>query len=133
MWTQFWDMHSGGGLKEPPYHCIYIEAPSQDEAEVIFYNRFGHNPDRITCTCCGNDYSVSSEKSLKELTAFHRGCRYDDKKDKYIEEGEEGHYKVYMTLAEYKKQPDVLFISAKNIKPEEREGTVPQQGYVWME
>ena len=45
MWTHFWDMHSGGGQKEKFGHC-YIEAP-ENEAKVIFYNRFGHNPERV--------------------------------------------------------------------------------------
>lgn len=37
MWTEFWDMHSGGGQKEK-WAKIYIEAP-EEEARVIFYNR----------------------------------------------------------------------------------------------
>ena len=45
-WTNFHDMYSGGGLKEKPYTYIYIEAP-EVEARTIFYNRFGHNPDRV--------------------------------------------------------------------------------------
>ncbi|KKN26710.1 hypothetical protein LCGC14_0871900 [marine sediment metagenome] len=44
MWIQFWDMHSGGELKEK-WHYIYIEADSEQQAKVIFYNRFGHNPE----------------------------------------------------------------------------------------
>ena len=46
MWTHFWDMSSGGGRKENWKH-IYIEA-AESEAIVIFYNRFGHNPNRVT-------------------------------------------------------------------------------------
>ena len=48
-WTLFWDMASGGDTKEEPYENIYIEAP-EEEAKVIFYNRFGHNPERVSCT-----------------------------------------------------------------------------------
>ena len=72
-WTTFWGMHSGGGLKEP-YHYIFIEAP-EEEAKIIFYNRFGHSPDRVSCTCCGADYSISESKTLAEATAGHRGCK----------------------------------------------------------
>jgi hypothetical protein len=79
-------MHSGGGLKESPYHFIYIEAPEK-EACVIFYNRFGHSPSRVSCTCCGDDYSVSENKSLAQLTGFHRGC-----KSLQEERGEDGRY-----------------------------------------
>lgn len=153
MWTSFWDMNSGGGIKEPPYDKIYIEAP-EEEAKVIFYNRFGHNPERVTCTCCGEDYTIDSHEDLAQLTGFHRGCRnislkkYDEKNktwdSRYIEKGEETEvpngYKLskawasdkYMTLAEYEKQEHVLVIRSYEIKPEERRGEVPVEGYVWM-
>lgn len=113
MWTQFWDMRSGGGTKEPPYEKIYIEAP-EEEAQVIFYNRFGHAADRVTRSCCGEDYSVLSHKSLAKLTDFHRRP-------------------ARTLLDDYLKRPDVLVIRAKDIKPEERTGSVPRQGYVWMD
>jgi hypothetical protein len=87
-WTQFWDMHSGGGLKESPYSMIYIEAP-EAEARVIFYNRFGHNPSRVSCTCCGDDYSVDSEETLERLTGYHRNCDHlvtpRDERGRYTE------------------------------------------------
>jgi hypothetical protein len=69
------DMHSGGGMKEKPYEHIYIEA-SEDAAKVIFYNRFGHNPERVSCTCCGEDYSISEEDSLEQASAYDRHCEY---------------------------------------------------------
>lgn len=72
-WTQFWDMHSGGGTKEPPYEKIYIEAP-KDEAISIFYARFGHNPERVSCTCCGDDYAIDEGTDLAQMTAYHRNC-----------------------------------------------------------
>lgn len=155
MWTKFWDMHSGGGLKEPPYHFIYIEAP-EEEAVKIFYNRFGHNPFRVTCTCCGEDYSVEAQESLAQLTAFHRNCRaVEQKRDPktglfqrlpegvnyYLEAGEKPpkgfsvetqfHLGTYKTLEEYKTQKDVLVITESEIKPKEHTGEVPEQGYVW--
>jgi hypothetical protein len=130
MWTQFWDMHSGGRLKEK-WHFIYIEAP-QDEAEIIFYNRFGHNPSRVTCTCCGEDYSISEEKTLEQITGFHRGCAYD--KNGYIEKAKNNYEgDRYQTLEEFVKRDDVLVIYAIEIKDKERVGSVPQQGYVWMD
>lgn len=109
MWTRFMDMHSGGGAKEPQEY-IYIEAP-EAEASVIFYNRFGHSPGRVTCTCCGKDYSVSDKPTLEALTKF-------DRRDG-------------RTLEEYLTDPEVLAIYAEDIKPEERQGEVPEQGYVW--
>ena len=124
MWTQFWDMHSGGSQKEK-YANIFIEASDEGEAKIIFYNRFGHNPDRVTCTCCGEDYSIDSHESLEQITGFHRGCKYV--KGEYIEEG----YGL-LTLEEYAKKDDVLIIYASEIKDEERIGKVPEQGYVWL-
>ncbi|RJQ28394.1 hypothetical protein C4565_03765 [Candidatus Parcubacteria bacterium] len=156
-WTLFWDMHSGGSQKEQWGH-IYIEAP-EDEARVIFYNRFGHNPERVTCTCCGEDYSISSHEDLRQLSGFHRGCRNiktprganglyqnDDsviQKHLYLEEDEqppEGYevddrwssHRDYQTMEQYAASDNVLIIPADNIKPEEREGSVPAQGYVWV-
>jgi len=75
MWTHFYDMHSGGGMKEPPYEHIFIEA-DRDDARSIFYDAFGHSPDRISCTCCGEDYSIYTDETLEELTGYHRGCAY---------------------------------------------------------
>lgn len=158
-WTRFWDMHSGGSTKEEPYNMIFIEAP-EDEAKVIFYNRFGHNPERVTCSCCGDDYSISEGESLKQLTGYHRGCRNlvtprgkdglyknDDpiiRKHLYLEEDEKPPkgYEVetdsfkmnnYQTLDEYIKKKDVLVIYSKDIKDAERKGEVPQQGWVYVD
>ncbi len=130
-WTQFWDMHSGGGTKESPYEKIYIEAPEK-EATIIFYNRFGHNPNRVSCTCCGEDYSISESDSLEQATGYHRGCKYDNKKKLYLEEASKEHsWNKFQTIEEYSKNEDVLIIYNKDIKPEERIGEVPEEGYVW--
>lgn len=75
MWTQFMDMHSGGDIKEPPYNYIYIQA-SEEEAKVIFYNRFGHNPEDIACDCCGENYSISEGENIEQVTGYERGCEY---------------------------------------------------------
>ncbi len=127
MWTHFWDMHSGGGQKEKFGHC-YIEAP-ENEAKIIFYNRFGHNPERVTCTCCGDDYSISEYETLEQASAFQRNCKYEG--NAYIEE--RGEYGEYVSLAEYVKHDDVCVIYAAEIKSNERVGSIPQQGYVWVE
>ena len=101
-WTKFWDMHSGGGSKEE-WNFISIEAPEK-EAKIIFYNRFGHNPERVSCTCCGRDYSIDEYKTLEEIHKF---------------------------LKEYDKNKSSLFIFKEEIKDDERIGEVPEQGYVW--
>lgn len=126
MWTLFWDMHSGGGCKESPFEKIFIEAP-EDEAKVIFYNRFGHNPERVTCTCCGEDYSVSESETFELASAYHRDCKFDRKANEYLPETGK------MTVAEYQAREDVLVLAAGDIEPEWRQGEVPEQGYVWMD
>lgn len=126
MWTQFWDMHSGGRSKEQ-WTQIFIEAPIK-EAQVIFYNRFGHNPNRVTCTCCGDDYITSEYETLEEATAFHRGCKWSDEEDKYIEETKDGYaIHSYMPLNEFIVEDHVLVILKNEIKSEERIGDVPDQ------
>ncbi len=130
MWTQFWDMNSGGSQKEW-WAKIYIEAP-EDEATIIFYNRFGHNPNRVTCTCCGEDYAISEYETLQEATAYHRGCDWVDgvgyvEKQRHLTYGKE-----YQTLEEHLASGESLVIYAKDIKPEERVGVVPEQGYIWV-
>jgi hypothetical protein len=116
MWTSFWDMHSGGGSKEKWEH-IFIQAP-ESEARVIFYNRFGHSPDRVTCTCCGYDYSVSEYENLDAATEFHRSGKFGSKKQ---------------TTGQYAKNKNVLVIYDEDILDEERVGDVPAQGYVWID
>lgn len=58
------DLHSGGGPRDS-FEYVYIEAP-QAEAEVIFYNKFGHNPYDVNCPCCGSNYGVYEEESLPQ-------------------------------------------------------------------
>ena len=120
-WTEFMDMHSGGGCKEDPYQYIFIQAP-EEEARIIFYNRFGHDADRVSCTCCGQDYSVTEYDSLDKATEFERGNNYGDT-GKLPRE----------TLAQFSKRKDVLIILASNIKKEERVGEVHTSGWVWQD
>ncbi len=164
-WTHFHDMHSGGGAKvvlmpdgsfkdgesrfgetgQPKGH-IFIEAP-EDEARVIFYNRFGHSPDRVTCTCCGEDYSVSESETLAQATGYNRRCRWDKKAGSYVEEWDDRvlkycstekdrqHYREHrglVSLEDYLRDPEVLVIYAVAIAPAERVGSIPMQGYVWQ-
>lgn len=135
--TRFMDMHSGGGTKLPPYERIYIEA-CEDEAIRVFYNRFGRNPNRVTCTCCGEDYSIDEYEDLAQASGFDRNCEYTDEyhetPGRYVEKAGSRSWRggVYRTLEEHLALPDVLFIPASDIKPEERVGDVPEEGYQWV-
>lgn len=68
-------MSSGGYTKEPPYERIYIEAYNEQEAMIIFYNRFGHSPNSVACDCCGSNYTIDTAETLAEISALDRGCR----------------------------------------------------------
>lgn len=148
------DMHSGGGCKEDATY-IYIEAP-QSEAELIFYNKFGHNPNRVTCTCCGEDYSISEGESLREITAYERGCdwAYFDKDGMecdenvawvrgkglrkgcshgYVERWNGHSWSKYKTLEDYLAGEGILVIKSDDILPEWRTGSLPDQGYIWVD
>ena len=109
-WTEFDDDHSGGGTKVDDFELIYIEE-KEEVARVIFFNRFGRNPDKVTSTCCGSDYSVSEEEELNDF--FH-----------FSEYGQTWHGR--------KEESEVLIIPSSEIKDEERVGEVPEQGYVWV-
>jgi hypothetical protein len=130
VWTQFGDMNSGGSQKEKFDKC-YIEAP-EEEAKSVFYSRFGHNPERVTCTCCGSDYSISESPSLEQASAYHRGCKWDDETRGYVEKSAGKSYSKYMTVEEYIESGHAHVIYAKDIEPHERHVDLPEQGYVWM-
>lgn len=157
-WTHFNDSHSGGGTKLDWEH-IYIEAP-EDEARTVFYNRFDRSPDRVTCTCCGPDYSVTEWPNLKVATGYERNCRplktpRDEngrfmnnlprlRENYYLEPDEEppdgfqvdnSHpvFGEHIPLDEFVERDDVLVIRSEQIVDEERTGSVPKEGYVWVE
>lgn len=122
-WTRFMDMNSGGGQKE---NWAYIYIPADEaQAKIIFYNIFGHNPERVTCTCCGDDYFIESSDSFACATPWDRGCPYVGKGYDLA--------KCEVTIADYAARPTVLVVYPEQIKPEDTKGEVPSQGYVWVE
>jgi hypothetical protein len=122
------DMYSGGECKLG-WELIFIEAPIK-EAKVIFYNMFNRNPERVTCTCCGEDYSIDAHPSLEQASAFDRGCDYD--KTGWVERpNQKFSMHPYQTLDEFVKRKDVRIVRADQILPSTRMGDVPPEGYVW--
>ena len=122
-------MHSGGGQKLD-WAYVYIEA-DESTAKSVFYSRFGRNPDRVTCTCCGPDYSISENESLEQASGYHRNCKCVG--DKYVEEIAEGYraQSGYLTVEEYSARPEVKVIRASEITEVEKNSEVPEEGYVW--
>lgn len=139
-YTLFWDMHSGSGQKEK-WSKIIIEAP-EEEAKIIFYNRFGHSPDRVTCTCCGEDYSTYEDDNLFQLIAYHLGAKYDSEAQIYLNQKDKSQdWRGFVEFYTWLDDPEhmtpndgsILLIEDKDILDEERIGDLPMQGYVWIE
>jgi hypothetical protein len=105
MWTEFWDMHSGGSLKTP-FHYIYIEAP-MEKAIVVFQNVFKISPLETACECCGRNFAIDGSPSMEEATKFHRKGR-----------------SVLQSLEDFEKSSDVKIIREKDLKPEDFEGEI---------
>jgi hypothetical protein len=95
--TKFMDMHSGGGRKLE-WEYIWIEG-DEATARDLFEARFGRDPDNVTCSCCGQDYSVSEYDTLKAATSYERQGGLSPKKAVTV--------KAYFT-----DNPDVLLIRA---------------------
>jgi hypothetical protein len=113
-WTQLWDMHSGGGLKLPPWHYIYIELP-EAEATAYFEQRFERDPYNETCDTCGPDYCFAEAEDLAQLTAYHRGCAWDSATEQWCEEPRYTSQPV-VSVDQYIEQPDVLVIRQKDLE-----------------
>jgi hypothetical protein len=62
MWTQFFDMSSGGSEKTE-WTRIYIEAPL-DKAVRVFEKTFYRSPYNVTCECCGPDFAIYEDEEL---------------------------------------------------------------------
>ena len=83
MWTEFWDMHSGGEQKLN--HAKYFIEGESEEANIDKFKRLFHrDPYNVTCDCCGSDYSVSSSETLEKATAYHRGAKWDTIKKEHV-------------------------------------------------
>lgn len=105
MWTEFMDMCSGGDQKQA-FAYLYIEAGKHD-AMRVFRNRFGRDPNRITCHCCGEDYTIECHPDLLQLTGYDRECSYDRATNQYLDNG--------TPLEEYLKRSDIRVIRAEDI------------------
>ena len=102
--TRFMDMHSGGHQKTPYTH-IYIKE-SLDKAIKTFKEIFERDPDNVTCTCCGEDFTYEEYDSLEEATAYDRGGKWMPNS-----KGEYEQVAADITVEEYfKANKDVLLV-----------------------
>lgn len=134
VWTRFMDMHTGGRQKLD-WAFIYIEA-KEDDAAKVFQHRFGRNPNNITCSCCGEDFSFyEHNEDLQQASGFDRHCLFDG--ERYIEVSDK--YRKLIPFEEWledakDEDSDHLIIYASDIKPEELKGETPRRGHlVWVE
>ena len=116
-WVHFWDMHSGGDNKIGTYEHIYIQAGLKPSATAItasateiFERLFGRDPDNVTCSCCGNDFSIDEDDNLYQVTGYDRGCTTDSN-GKYVEYPAKTKYaRKYVSLHDYIQQEDVCIV-----------------------
>lgn len=99
-WTKFWDMSSGGTTKVQNYHHIYIELPRR-KAIKFFQEEFHRDPRRVSCTCCGQDYTIDEYRTFEEASSYHRND-YDDAFGDFIpvEEYRDKEYVLVMDAGE---------------------------------
>ncbi len=107
MWTEFRDLLSGG-YQKTPYMFIWIEAP-QNEAESIFYSRFGEAADDIACVCCGSNFGVTEYPDLNEPLR------------KFVMSG----------MIDYLSNVATCFIYETDIEPQERTALLRDRSYTY--
>lgn len=151
-WTRFVDMHSGGGNKlardtqgnivadhryRPDKALQAIEhffiETTEKEAVAYFYNKYGRNPDCVTCTCCGSDYSFAEYPTLAKASNFERGARYGTDED--LPDDSKYAYKKYTPLQQWLDNlpATIHIVRAEDIRPQDTVGEPPVQGYVYHE
>lgn len=102
---------------------IFIEAESVRQAKLIFFNRFGHYADEMICPSCGEDYIIDYHEDIHQLTGPSRSCKIEG--GKYVEKPIRKGSRTYLTLEEYKKKPELLFILVGDITEEDLKGSLP--------
>ena len=108
-WFQFHDMYTGGFTKTE-YKMIYIQAKTEHDAINFFQSKFDTHPYDSACSCCGSDFSINESDCLYQLTAYERGCKYDNDAKQYIE-SQDSDYRTYSSLDEYVNRQDILVVS----------------------
>jgi hypothetical protein len=102
-WTTFWDMHSGGDQKEA-FGYLLIQAP-EEVAIAEFERRYNHDPSRVTCRCCGEDYSISQRSTIYEAVGYHLG--WDVENDAYFDSPSKQNWGYpYVSLDDFLAHPE---------------------------
>lgn len=99
IWVRFHDLHAGGYQKLQWGH-IYICANSLEEALNVFEEKFSQNPQAVTCSCCGPNYSYAEFETLEDATSYERS-------DKFISND---YYVPQVSLKNFLTRSDILVI-----------------------
>lgn len=67
-WTRFYDMHSGGEAKTA-WEIIYAEG-DEETARKIVAEALSIDTEAVTCSCCGEDFSVLEFDSLEDAASL---------------------------------------------------------------
>ena len=111
VWTFFEDAYAEGNLKFKEFSWIIVQA-EQEKAIEMFKAFTNVDPQRVTCTCCGQHYSIREHDSVFQATAFERSCRYDKELKCYVEAEDDFVVYGYKSLEEFLTQDNVLIIYA---------------------
>ena len=92
------------------FATYYVEAASEEEAISIFEQKFDQHPDYITCSCCGEDYSIATHESLEQMSGHDRKCKWVMTATGVPAYEEEPSRPDCMTLEQYKASGKACFI-----------------------
>lgn len=110
-WTIFEDAYADGKLKFKDYEWIIVEG-SEETALPLFMKMTKVDPKRVTCTCCGQHFSIREYDSVFQATGFQRSCQYDKELKSYVEQEDDFVIAHYKTLETFLEEDNVLIIFA---------------------
>jgi len=110
-WTLFADAYADGKLKFKSFEWIIVEGKEKD-ALALFMDITNVDPKKVTCTCCGQHYSIREHDSVFQATAFERGCRFDKTLECFVEEVSDFPIIHYTNVEDFIERDNVLIIFA---------------------
>jgi hypothetical protein len=135
IWTKITNSYLGGNAFMP-YDYVFIEA-DENAACRIFVTKFVVDHRNEVCDCLFDNIHVDSGPSIKRLTAYDRGCAYDENKGEYLESQRLGaeSYSPYISVGDLLfRDKDKILIIRKHEFPEGwKEMNIYKQRMTWEE
>ena len=119
-WTKLFDMSSGVHEKTD-WSIIFIQADQEDAIRYANW-RWDIHPDNVTCTCCGEDFFVSSGE-LGKIAKFHVTSWSGDESELGWED----------VVARARGRDDMLLVFSDEMGDEWKGHSVHHSGYVWLD